>query len=315
MLRARIFKVYFFGILTWIILAVLSLKYGVIADADTEVIIELRLPRILLATAVGAGLSVAGAVLQALFSNPLSEPYTLGISSGAAVGAVFGTTLGLEWVVAGLAGTAFCGALVFTLLLYLVSIRPGITAVTFLLAGVMLSFFGSSLVALWMALSDSNGIQGAMQWLLGDLSRARLSGAWFLFSGVFILSFILLSRWRELDALLIGEEAAITMGVPVPTVRRRLILLVSLLVGLCVSAAGMIGFVGLVVPHAVRRFVGSLHLRLLPLAGLWGAVAVTAADFVSRMFTQPYELPVGVVTALLGAPVFLWIILSRQKVA
>jgi iron complex transport system permease protein len=298
----------------WVLAFVLALKLGAVPDADVELITQLRLPRALLASGVGMGLAVAGATLQALFSNPLCDPYTLGISAGAAVGAALGASLGLaSWVVDGLAGTAFAGALLFTGFLYLVSLRPGRGSNTILLTGVMLGFLGSSLVALWMALSDSNGIQGALFWLLGDLSRARARGAVFSLLASAGLSLTLWARWRELDALLVGEESALALGVEVGRVRRRLMLVTSLLIAVCVSAAGLIGFVGLIVPHLARRFVGSLHLRLLPLCAIWGAAALTGADAVARVAVRPYELPVGVVTALVGAPFFLWVMLQRRS--
>lgn len=272
----------------------------------------MRLPRVILAAAIGMGLSVAGAVLQALFSNPLCEPYTLGVSSGAALGAVLGASAGIEWAVSGLAGSAFVGALSFAGILYFISLKKGQTQYTLLLAGVMMGFLGSSLVALWMALSDTNGVQSAMSWLLGDLSRARLSGAVFGFFGILLLIFSIWKEWRSLDALLMGEEGALSLGVDVPKVRRKLVLLVSLLIGLCVSGGGMIGFVGLVIPHFSRRWVGSLHLSLIPICALWGASTLIFADCLSRVLVKPNELPVGVVTALIGAPLFILILLKRR---
>ncbi len=289
----------------------LALRFGSVFDADSSIIYQLRLPRVLLAVAVGMGLSVAGACLQALFSNPLCEPYTLGISSGAALGAVIGTTLGGFWIVSGLTISAFIGALAFTLVLYFVSIRPGNSTLTLLLSGVMMGFFGSGLVALWMSLADSNGIQAAVFWLLGDLSRARMGGAWVTLFSSCILSGALWLRSRQFDALLMGEEDAISLGVDVSVLRRRVIIVVSLLVSLCVSASGMIGFLGLLVPHLVRRRVGALHGKMLPLCAVWGATLLVIADMLARVSVRPFELPVGVVTALVGAPVFMWILLKR----
>ena len=312
--RSTFFRSYLFGFLALVLAILFALRWGSVENADLGLIVQLRLPRVLLASAIGMGLAVAGAALQALFANPLCEPYTLGISSGSAFGAVLGASLGFNWMFAGIAGTAFIGAFLFAAILYLISLRPGTGNLTLLLAGVMLGFLGSSLVAIWMTLMDSNGIQSAMLWLLGDLSRARMKGALFSFATSLVLSVLVISRWRDLDALLTGEEAALSLGVPVASVRRRLILLTSLLVALCVSGGGMIGFVGLIVPHFARRFVGSLHLRLLPLCALWGAAALTAADGVARYAARPYELPVGVVTALVGAPLFIWIMLQRREV-
>jgi ABC-type Fe3+-siderophore transport system permease subunit len=313
MARNRLIRAYVIGLASLLLVFVLALRLGAVADLDADTIVQLRLPRALLAAAVGMGLSVAGAALQALFANPLCEPYTLGISSGAALGAVLGSALGLQFAFSGLAGSAFAGALLFAGALYLIARRPGTGNVTILLVGVMLGFLGSSLVTVWVALSDANGISGAMVWLWGDLSRARLDGATISLAAVFGLTVLVWLRWRELDALLMGEEGALSLGVDVSGVRRRLILLTSVMIGVCVSAAGMIGFVGLIVPHFARRLVGSLHLALIPLCAIWGATALIAADTVARVIARPYELPVGVVTALIGAPLFLWIMLARRE--
>jgi len=303
------------GLLAWLLAVAAGLYLGAVADADWALIRELRLPRVLLAGAIGMGLAISGAALQSIFSNPLCEPYTLGISSGAALGAVLGSTFELDWNYAGLAGPAFGGALVFTFILLGVASRTGVGTLGLLLTGVMLSFLGSSLVALWMAFADSNGIQGALVWLMGNLSRARLNGALITLICTVLLSAGIWSRWRELDALLLGEEGAAALGVSVAHARKRLMFLSSLLVGICVSGGGMIGFVGLMVPHFLRGRVGSLHLALLPLCGIWGAASLTAADTVARVAARPYELPVGVVTALIGAPLFVFILLKGLRPA
>lgn len=313
--RTRLLRAYAIAVAAWIFSMILAMKIGATDDVAFEIIAQLRLPRAVLATAVGMGLAVAGATLQAIFTNPLCEPYTLGVSSGSALGAVIATTFGLQTVVAGLAGSSFIGAFVFSAILYLVSLRAHRGNLTLLLAGVMLGFVGSSLVALWMALADPNGIQGVVFWLLGDLSRARASGSLFTLGSVILLSTLIWSRSRQLDALLMGEEGAVSLGVSVSDARRRLILLSSFLTGVCVSGAGMIGFVGLVVPHFARRFVGSLHTALLPLVAIWGATTLVLADLLARVIARPYEVPVGVVTALLGAPIFLWVILQRRDAA
>lgn len=309
--KLSVLRAYLLGLSVWVGVVILSLKLGAVSDASFELITQLRIPRVILASMIGMGLSVAGAVLQALFSNPLCEPYTLGISSGSALGAVLGVSFGLEWMVAGLAGSAFIGALLFTAILLISAQRQGGNNTILLLTGVMLSFLGTSLVAVWMALTDSNGLQAALVWLFGDLSRARLKGSLLLASGVMCLIFSIWKNWRNLDGLLMGEESALSFGVDVPKVRQRMILLTSLLIGFCVSAGGMIGFVGLVVPHFVRKYRGALHLHLIPLCAIWGAVILTAADCIARSAIRPYELPVGVVTALLGAPAFLWILWKR----
>lgn len=268
-----------------------------------------------MASAVGMGLAVAGATLQALFSNPLCEPYTLGISSGSALGAVIGLTLGLEWNLGGFIGTAFLGALGFAILLRWIAHRFIRNSSSLLLVGVMLGFLGMSLVALWISFSDANGISGVLIWLFGDLSRSRIQGSVSAAGAIAGLVVMIWRYWRELDALLIGEEEAIALGVDAPRVRGKLIILTSLLVGTCVSFSGMIGFLGLMVPHYCRRWVGSLHWFLIPLCAVWGATTLVIADTLARVLARPYELPVGIVTSLIGVPVFLLVMLNKQEAA
>ena len=301
------------AVFVWLLSAAIALRFGAVTDADMSLILGIRLPRVLLASGVGMGLAVAGVVLQALFSNPLCEPYTLGISSGASLGAVVGGSLGLSLSYAGLAGTSLLGGLFFLLILYGLSHSVLKGRFSLLLAGVMLGYLGSSLVALWMAFSDSNGLSGALFWLLGDLSRARLSGALFTLGAVLVLSGLVFLKRGDLDALLLGEEFAASLGVPVEQSRRKLMVLSAILVSVCVSSAGMIGFVGLVVPHFVRRMTGSFHLRVLPLACVWGAAALTVSDAVARIAFAPHEIPVGVITALFGVPLFVVMTVSHRR--
>lgn len=291
----------------------LALKSGAVSDLTIDQIIQVRLPRVLMALAVGAGLAVAGTVLQALFANPLCEPYTLGVSSGAALGAVAATHLGLPMAFAGLGGGAFVGSLLVAGFLYALSRREGVASSTLLLVGVMLGVLGSSLVTMWIVLQPQEGLQSAMNWLFGDLSRAHLSGAIVTVVGVKLTTLLLWSRWRELDALLLGELEAQSLGIDVRRARRNLLGLSSLLVALSVTAVGMIGFLGLVVPHFCRRLTGPTHGGLIPLAAFWGATSLVLADWLSRVVAQGTELPVGVVTALVGAPLFLWMLLGAAR--
>jgi ABC-type Fe3+-siderophore transport system permease subunit len=308
--RPRIVRIYLISLLCWAVSFALALKFGSVSDIDLEILTAFRLPRAILASAVGMALAVSGAALQALFSNPLCEPYTLGISSGSALGAVLGFAFGFHWMFYGLAGTAFIGAIVFMAILHFFSNRSRSEGGNYslLLIGVMLGFLGSSLVALCLAVSDQQGVQGVLSWLLGDLSRARLQGAIFSCLSVSALSFAVWNLRKELDAFLMGEEMAITLGIDVSAARKKLIFLCSMLIAVSVSSAGMIGFVGLVVPHFVRKYVGSLHQRLLPLSAIWGATALILADTLARMVTRPYELPVGAITAVIGAPFCLWVL-------
>jgi iron complex transport system permease protein len=239
----------------------------------------------------------------------------LGISSGAALGAVLGAVLGLEWIWAGLALPAFVGAFVFAAILSAAAAKRGFETVRLLLTGVVLGFFGSSCVAIAMAVSSSSGLGGVLYWLLGDLSRAQLGGALFTLGASGILILWIYRSHRELDALLLGEEVARSLGVSTTRLRRKLIFVSSLLVALCVSSGGMIGFVGLIVPHLVRRRLGALHRSLIPVGAIAGAATVVLADTLSRVLLPQQEIPVGVVTALLGAPLFALILLKKSVIS
>lgn len=291
----------------------LGLTWGAATDLDRFLIRELRLPRVVLAFAIGAGLSVSGAALQALFANPLCEPYTLGISSGATLGAVVSATLGFSFTAFGVAPLSLPGALAMTLVLLLLSTRSRLSQSAILLSGVMLGFLGSSLVALWMATADPSGIQGALLWLLGDLSRARIEGALLTFAGVLFLSAVLLQYHAQLDALLMGEDEARAMGVSILRMRVLVIGATSVIVAFCVSSAGIIGFIGLLIPHVVRAIFGARHRDVIPLSFVAGGAALILSDLMARVLLRPYELPVGVVTALIGAPLFVFILARRPR--
>lgn len=295
-------------ILSWVLTIFLALKFGS-SKVEWEWILALRLPRVILALGVGAGLSVAGLILQTVFQNPLSEPYTLGVSSGATLGAVMGTFYGTL----GMTGSSFFGALAFSGILQIISNWSRGRAVVILLGGVMLGFLGSSLVWLWMALSDANGIQSAIIWIMGSLTRAELPSSLFILVVSFFLCALTWKKSSELDALLLGDESARSMGVDVGRLRSGQVLMSSLLVALSVSGAGMIGFVGLVVPHFLRTRLGSRHRILIPACALVGGQFVVLCDLISRYVARPMELPVGIVTALIGAPLFLKLMMSQSR--
>lgn len=290
----------------------LSMRFGA-SDLSFDEILELRMPRVLLALGVGAALAVSGALLQALFINPLCEPYTLGISSGSALGAVIGATFGLSTHFYGFSLPAFLGGLIFSIFLSALSARKNLSKSVLLLSGVMMSFVGSSLVAVWMALADPSGIQGALTWLLGDLSRARMDSSIILIFFVFLIVIRLALSSRAYDAFLLGDEVASTVGVNLLKTRNEAILFSSVLTGLSVSAAGMIGFIGLLIPHLVRKTSGSIHRSVFPFSALLGGTVLVFADLLARIVAIPYELPVGVVTSLIGAPVFLFLMLRSRK--
>jgi iron complex transport system permease protein len=266
---------------------------------------ELRAPRVLLAFLVGGGLAVSGAALQALVRNPLADPYLLGLSGGAGLGAVLAIAFGggSPWAVP---IAAFAGALIAVALVYRLSVVAGrrLDPLVLLLAGVVVGSFAAALMSAIIALSDAPRLRNAFLWLLGGFSSASWPTlALFAIYAVIPLAVLLLAA-RGLDLLALGEEPARHLGADVERVRRRIYLAASLLTAASVATCGIIGFVGLVVPHAVRRTWSPMHRVLLPAAFVAGGGFLVLADLVARTVLRPIELPVGVVTALVGVPLF-----------
>ena len=282
-----------------------------------SIIFQLRLPRVLLGFAVGGGLSLAGVILQGLFRNPLVEPYTLGISGGAALGVSLGMLLGLPRIMGmvALPLMGFLGALLVIVLVYLLSTRRGVMRIQgLLLTGVMVSFISSSLIMLIMAVSRLEDLHGILFWIMGFLGETDwwmvvLMGAAALV-GLFLSYFFAL----DLNALALGEEEARHLGVEVERSKRLLFLLAAVITGLCVSSAGIIGFVGLVVPHFLRMLVGQDHRILLVTSFLGGAAFLVLCDTLARVVVAPMELPVGVITGIVGGILFIYALTKRQVV-
>ena len=277
---------------------------------DDAIVVDLRLPRVLAACAVGAGLAIVGAVMQALVRNPLADPYLLGVSSGASVGAVLVLIAGLGLL---LPVAAFAGALLALLAtLGLAGAAGGATPTRTVLAGVVVASAASALVSLiifWSAAGDA--FREILAWLLGSLAAIDWPAAGIAVAGA-VLALPLLASGRMLDALALGDSAAGALGVDARRTRWVLLVACALVTGVLVSVSGAIGFVGLVVPHAVRLVVGSSHALLLPASGLAGAIVLLLADTVARAAFDPRELPVGIVTALIGAPVFAALMLTGR---
>jgi len=277
-----------------------------IGDHTTIAIVrDLRVPRALLAFLVGGSLAVTGAVLQALVRNPLADPYLLGLSGGAGLGAVSAIALGIggAW---GVPLAAAIGAVAAIVLVYRLAVVADAVLDTrvLLLAGVVVGSFAAALVGAILVLSPSEGLRSALLWLLGGFDGSSWS-ALAIFAACAVLPLALLYREsRMLDLLSLGEEPARFLGADVEPLKRRLYLAASLLTAAAVAVSGIIGFVGLVVPHAIRVLWGSRHGALLPAAFLLGGALLAAADAVARTVFAPLSLPVGVVTAIVGVPVF-----------
>lgn len=281
---------------------------------------QLRLPRVLLGLAVGAVLALSGVAMQGLFRNPLADPGLIGVSSGAALGAalaiVGGALLGglpavLEPYLLSLC--AFAGGLGVTALVYRLGRREGQAQVsTMLLAGIALTALAGALIGLFTYFADDTTLRTLTFWNLGSLSGAGYDRLWPLLLVTFVVVLWLPTRASALNALLLGESEARHLGFDVERLKRELVLCTALGVGAAVAAAGMIGFIGLVVPHLIRLLVGPDHRIVLPASALAGASLLLLADLVARLLLQPAELPIGIVTALLGAPFFLYLLLRGR---
>ncbi len=271
------------------------------------VLFELRLPRVLFAIIVGGALALSGAVMQALFRNPLAEPTLIGISAGASLGAVTALMLGFGSLLAsGFAG--FAGATIATFVAYLMGRRyPGVAGL--LLAGIAINAFALSLVSVLITFASDAQFRSFSFWSLGSLTRASWSALVWLLPWSVLISLWLVTRWRVLNALLLGEREALHLGFALNRVRRELIVAICLLVGPLVAVTGGIAFIGLVMPHVLRLWLGADHRLLLPMSWVGGAVALLLADGLARLVVMPAELPVGVITSLVGGPFFLWLLM------
>jgi iron complex transport system permease protein len=276
-----------------------------LTDQQAAVLWQIRLPRVVLGLLVGAALSASGAAYQGVFRNPLADPYLLGLSGGAGLGAVAAIALGVAgaWSVPLAAAAGALGAIVLVYRLAVVADAVLDTRVL-LLAGVVVGSFAAALVGAILALSPAEGLRSALLWLLGGFDAASWSAVG-IFAAYAVLPLAMLAREsRMLDLLSLGEEPARFLGADVEPLKRRLYLASSLLTAAAVAVSGIIGFVGLVVPHAVRVLWGARHGSLLPSAFLLGGALLAAADAVARTAFAPLSLPVGVVTAIVGVPVF-----------
>ncbi|CAH0186816.1 Hemin transport system permease protein HmuU [Pseudomonas sp. Bi70] len=281
---------------------------------------QIRMPRTLLGLAVGAVLALCGVAMQGLFRNPLADPGLIGVSSGAALGAavaiVGGAALGgMPEVFAPylLSLCAFLGGLVVTSLVYRLGRRNGQTSVTtMLLAGIALNALAFACIGLFTYLADDATLRTLTFWNLGSLNGASYARLWPLLLVTLAVALWLPRRAQALNALLLGESEARHLGVAVERLKRELVFCTALGVGAAVAAAGMIGFIGLVVPHLVRLLVGPDHRVLLPASALAGASLLLLADLFARLILSPAELPIGIVTALIGAPFFLYLLLRGR---
>lgn len=277
---------------------------------------DLRLPRILLAIIAGAGLALAGTVMQGILRNPLVSPFTLGISSAAGFGASLAIVLGTGIVGTGkylIIGNAFFFAILCVLLVYGIAGIKGASAETLILAGIAVMYFFSALTSLLQYLATEGQLKGVVHWLFGNLALARWENLLIIFI-MFLLSFGLMMKYAwDLNALAAGDEVAISLGVNTRQVRFILMVLATLITATIVCFTGIIGFVCLVAPHITRMLVGNDHRFLLPGSCLVGAILLLVADTIGRTIIQPVEIPIGIITSFIGVPMFLYLLLTRKK--
>ncbi len=289
--------------------------------SQEQLIIEvIRLPRVILSALVGALLATCGALLQGLFRNPLADPALIGVSAGASVGAssmiVFGSLLAANGVLLGLPAIslgAFVGALITSVIIFRLATGPrGTSVATMLLAGIAISALAGAATNLLSYLADNDMLRRISLWQMGNLDGATWDRVTVCAAVALLLVVLIPRESRTLNAMLLGESEARHLGVNVEWLKRRLIIYSALGVATSVAVAGVIAFVGLMIPHLVRLLVGPDHRSLIPLSALAGAILLVAADALARVVVAPAELPVGVVTAILGAPFFLWLLIVQR---
>ncbi len=278
---------------------------------ESKVIWDIRLPRILTALAVGGGLSVAGAVFQAMLMNPLAEPYILGVSSGGTFGAVLAMLIGMSFW--GVQSFAFLGSVSVIFLVFMLGKRFGsIEPNVLLLTGVMVGAFFSAMILLIITFLNES-LRSAIFWLMGNLTNANQNNVYVILTISILVSVFLSLNAQKFNVLSLGDENAAHLGINISLFRNVIYIITSLMVGALVSVSGIIGFVGLIIPHACRMIFGTDNRLVLPASYFIGASFLIAADIIARTIISPSEIPVGAITAVIGAPVFIYLIRKRFK--
>lgn len=316
--RQRLWVIIVMSLLVLITMPMFGLTFLTPFGDGSAIFWQMRVPRSLAAWMVGAGLSLSGLIFQAILRNPLAEPFTLGVAAGASLGAAIYIYLGLSFtlgVLSGLSLSAFLGALLITGIIYQVNFRTGHSPIKLLLMGVILTFFISSILMLLQSLGKSSSALAMMSWMMGRFSMISLTELWQLLL-VTIVGLGIISLFSgQLNLLQQGDVVAFTRGVDSSKTMGFLFLVVSLMTGIFVALTGPIGFVGMLVPHVVRKLFGADHRWLIPASILLGGTILIVADTMGSLLLRPAEIPVGVVTAIFGAPFFLYILLKKQRQA
>ncbi|NLY44354.1 MAG: iron ABC transporter permease [Clostridiaceae bacterium] len=287
-----------------------------IDETHARIIVDLRLPRILLSALVGAGLAVVGAALQGMFKNPMADPYVLGISSGASLGATIALVVGGSYSFLGvgiITVFAFFGSVLTALCVYnIAKVGNKIPTITLLLSGIAVSFMLSAMVSIIMIFNRSH-VEKIIFWTMGSVSAASWNQVGFLLPIILISVCTIISFSRDLNVMSTGEETAKSLGIEVEKVKKSIIFMCSVMVAACVSVSGVIGFVGLIVPHSIRLIVGYDHRVVLPFSAVGGAAFMVICDTIARSAVPPVEIPVGVITSIFGAPYFIYLLYKSKK--
>lgn len=286
------------------------------AGAVADVVWLIRMPRIVLAIAVGAGLSVVGIVMQAIVKNPLADPYILGVSSGASLGATLAVVLGIGSVFGSnsLGIMGFIGAFGVSILVLMISNIGGRSnSIKLLLAGMALSSVCSSFSSFLVYISDdSQKLKTITFWLMGSLAGAKWNEIVIILPVIILGTIFFITQYRTLNLMLLGDEVSITLGTDLHKFRVIYLVITSLMIGLLVYVSGMIGFVGLIIPHIVRIIFGTDHKKIIPITALLGAIILIWADVISRILIKGTEIPIGIVISIIGAPLFVWLMIKKN---
>ncbi len=319
-IKIKFFVVFLFFILSFIFSILIGSESfpiksifnpSILSELDKTILFKIRLPRVITSFVVGAGLSIAGVIFQAILENPLAESYTLGISGGASLGICLGVIFNNVLVVPFF---AFIGGILSISIVLFASNFKKFSNPSLILLGVVLNFIFSSFVLFLLSVFKNEKFQQTFVYLLGDLSSTPFSLIKFLSPIILFLSFLSIIFYKTLDILSIGEEKSITLGIEVEKEKKKILFIASLISALCVSLSGIIGFVGLVIPHIVRILFGNLHKNLLPLSIFVGGTFLILSDTISRVFIRPLEIPVGVITGFFGGMFFLFLLFKGEKI-
>lgn len=283
------------------------------SNVEESIILQIRLPRILLGALVGSALAVAGVAMQGLFKNPMADPYVIGISSGAALGATLAIVLGVQGIFS-VPVLAFIGAISSAFLVYNIARIDGqMQMETVLLSGIAVAIFFSAIASFFMYVAGEN-LHQIIFWLMGGLWARGWDHVRVSFVPIFIGILGIYIFARDLNVMQLGEESALHLGIEIEQVKKILLALSSLIAGIAVSVSGIIGFVGLIIPHMVRIMIGPDHRILIPASALVGAIFLILADSIARIIISPAELPVGIITAFFGAPFFIYLLRRKKRV-